>query len=67
MYSFPFFKATMVNYYAVDKDATTNETIYHLTIPACLNRQLKRDLKLQIFTLMTLDHRQTIITLDYSQ
>lgn len=33
MQSLPFFKATMVNYYTVDKEATTNETIYHLTIP----------------------------------
>lgn len=57
----------MVNYYTVDKDATTNEIIYHLTIPDCLKRQLKYDLKLQIFTLMILDHRQTIIALEYNQ
>lgn len=57
----------MVNYYTVDKDAASNEIIYHLTIPDCLKRQLKYDLKLQIFTLMILDHRQTIIALEYNQ
>lgn len=57
----------MINYYTVDKEATTNETIYHLTILNCLNRRLECDLKLQIFTLTILDHRQTIITLAYSQ
>lgn len=62
----PFFKASMKNYDAVDKEATTNE-IYHLAILKCLNRQLEYDLKLQIFTLMILDHRQTIITLAYHQ
>lgn len=62
-----FFKATMINYYAVDKGAPANETIYHLAILKCLNRQLEYDLKLQIFTLMISDHRQTIITLAYRQ
>lgn len=62
-----FFKATMINYYAVDKGATTNATIYHLAILKCLNRQLEYDLKLQIFTLMIVDHRPTIITLAYCQ
>lgn len=57
----------MINYYAVDKGATTNATIYHLAILKCLNRQLEYDLKLQIFTLMIVDHRPTIITLAYCQ
>lgn len=57
----------MVNYYTVDKEATTNEAIHHLTIPGFLNKRLKYDLKLQIVTLMILDHRQAIITFDYSQ
>lgn len=57
----------MINYYAVDKEATTNETIYHLAILKYLNRLLEYDLKLQIFTLMILDHRQTIIMLAYHQ
>lgn len=57
----------MINYFAVDKEATTNETIYNLAILKCLNRRLEYDLKLQIFTLMILDHRQTIITLAYHQ
>lgn len=57
----------MINYYTVDKEASANEAIYHLTILKCLNRRLEYDLKLQIFTLMILDHRQTIITLAYSQ
>lgn len=57
----------MINYYAVDKEATTNETIYNVAILKCLNRRLEYDLKLQIFTLMILDHRQTIITLAYHQ
>lgn len=55
----------MINYYTIDKEATTNEAIYHLTIPGFLNRRLKYDLKLQIVTLTILGHRQAIITLDY--
>lgn len=53
MYSFPLFKATVVNYYTIDRDATTTETIYRLTIPERLNRQLKYDLKFKIFSLAT--------------